>query len=153
MKEGLFMSEGRKAEAKRWFLQAGYDLEAVRWNIQGKFYDTACFLAQQSAEKALKSLLFYLGKRKKALLTHSLAAMIKEAGKSEKTLADLLDNAKELDLHYLPSRYPNGLPAGFPHQFYGKEMAEKALASARKIYEAVRLFYENKNETTILDST
>jgi HEPN domain-containing protein len=36
----------RKAEARRWFQQAAYDLEAARWNVKGAFYDTACFLTQ-----------------------------------------------------------------------------------------------------------
>ena len=49
----------RRAEARRWFHQALYDLNDVRWNIGGGFFDTACFLSQQSSEKALKSLLYY----------------------------------------------------------------------------------------------
>ena len=40
------MSGKRKTEARRWFQQAYYDLKATRWNIEGGFYDTACFLAQ-----------------------------------------------------------------------------------------------------------
>lgn len=46
----------RKAQARRWFQQASYDLKAGRWNSQGGFHATACFLAQQAGEKALKSL-------------------------------------------------------------------------------------------------
>ena len=61
--------------------QAFYDLQAARWNIQGGFYDTACFLAQQAGEKALKSLLYYEGARRTALLTHSLVEMV---GKEKK---------------------------------------------------------------------
>ena len=37
--------------------------KAVAWNIEGGFYDTACFLAQQAGEKALKSLLYASGAR------------------------------------------------------------------------------------------
>jgi HEPN domain-containing protein len=62
------MASQRKAEARRWYQQASYDLKAVRWSIQGGFDDTACFLAQQAGEKALKSLLYYLGTRRTALL-------------------------------------------------------------------------------------
>jgi HEPN domain-containing protein len=50
------MSGKSKEEARRWFLQAHYDLEAARWNLKGGFYNTVCFLAQQGAEKALKNL-------------------------------------------------------------------------------------------------
>ena len=58
------MTGKRKTEAKRWFQQAYYDLKATRWNIQGGFYDTACFLAQQAGEKALKSFLYFQGARR-----------------------------------------------------------------------------------------
>jgi HEPN domain-containing protein len=48
------MISKRTSEAKRWYRQAAYDLKAARWNIEGGFHDTACFLAQQAGEKALK---------------------------------------------------------------------------------------------------
>ena len=87
------MGGKRKAEAARWFQQAVYDLKAARWNIEGGFHDTACFLAQQAGEKALKSLLYYLGARRTALLTHSLVEMIPEAGKRAEAFSRLLNDA------------------------------------------------------------
>jgi HEPN domain-containing protein len=144
------MTGKRKSEAKRWFQQAFYDLQAARWNIQGRFYDTACFLAQQAGEKALKSLLYYEGARRTALLTHSLVEMIREGEKKVKALSRLLDQARELDLHYIPSRYPNGLPSGYPHQFYGKKVAQEAVIAAEKIFSSVRNFYQSQKEKEIL---
>jgi HEPN domain-containing protein len=132
------MSGKSKEEARRWFLQAHYDLEAARWNLKGGFYNTVCFLAQQGAEKALKS-----------LMTHSLVEMILEGGKKHPGLEDLLDEARSLDIHYIPARYPNGLPSGYPHQFYGKRTAEEGLKSAERIYEAVYDYYEGKEEDQI----
>lgn len=143
------MSGKRRTEAGRWFRQASYDLQAVRWNIQGGFYNTACFLAQQAGEKALKSLLYYLGARRTALLTHSLVEMVREVGKRPGT-PDLLEQARELDLHYIASRYPNGLPDGYPHQFYGQEMAERALGAAERILAAVARYYQEQGEKEIL---
>jgi HEPN domain-containing protein len=144
------MTGKRKSEAKRWFQQAFYDLQAARWNIQGRFYDTACFLAQQAGAKALKSLLYYEGARRTALLTHSLVEMIREGEKKVKALSRLLDQARELDLHYIPSRYPNGLPSGYPHQFYGKKVAQEAVIAAEKIFSSVRNFYQSQKEKEIL---
>lgn len=108
------MAGKRRPEATRWFQQALHDLRAVRWNIEGGFHSTACFLAQQAAEKALKSLLYFLGARRTALMTHSVVEMVEAAGKVVPDLAPLLVMARELDLHYIPSRYPNGLPGGYP---------------------------------------
>jgi HEPN domain-containing protein len=139
-----------KAEARRWLQQALSDLNAARWNIQGGFHDTACFLAQQAGEKALKSLLYYVGARRSALLTHSLVEMIETAKKQVNALAGLSDEARQLDLHYIPSRYPNGLPSGYPHRFYGKAMAEQAVAAAERILEAVRHHYKAQGEREIL---
>jgi len=48
----------RRTEAARWYRQASFDLKAARWNREGGFHDTACFLAQQAAGKALESLFY-----------------------------------------------------------------------------------------------
>jgi HEPN domain-containing protein len=48
-------------EAERWLNQAKNDLEAAKWNSEGKFYAHACFLSQQAAEKALKAYLYSIG--------------------------------------------------------------------------------------------
>jgi HEPN domain-containing protein len=140
----------RETEARRWYQQATYDLQAARWNIEGGFHATACFLAQQAGEKALKSLLYYLGARRVVLLTHSLVQMVQEAGKRLKPVLSVLDQARELDLHYIPSRYPNGLPSGYPHQFYGREMAQQALQAAEDILTIVREHYQAQGDTAIL---
>lgn len=140
----------RTSEARRWFQQAAYDLKAASWNIEGGFFNTACFLAQQAAEKALKSILYYLGSRRAALLTHSLVEMVGEIGTQVPTVAGLVEEARALDLHYVPSRYPNGLPSGYPHQFYGKEMAEQAVREAEAIITAVAGHYRGRGEQEVL---
>jgi HEPN domain-containing protein len=144
------MTTRRITEAQRWFQQATYDLKATRWNIQGGFYDTACFLAQQAGEKALKSILYFQGARRTALMTHSLVEMIREAGKKVSQMTELLDPARELDLHYIPSRYPNGIPSGYPHEFYGQNVAEQAMASAEKILSAVQSYFLAEGASDIL---
>jgi HEPN domain-containing protein len=144
------MKGERREEARRWFQQGMHDLKAARWNIEGGFFNTACFLSQQGAEKALKSLLYYIGSRKKALFTHSLVEMVIEGGRKVNDLTKLLDQARMLDLHYIPSRYPNGLPAGYPHLFYNAKVAEEAVRDARKIIQKINDFYLAQNETDIL---
>ncbi len=145
------MASRGRAEAQRWYHQAVFDLRAVAWNIQGKFYNTACFLAQQAAEKALKSLLYYSGARKKALLTHSVVTMIQAITPQVPELANALEEARQLDLHYIPARYPNGLPDGIPHSFYGEATATQALQAAEKILAAITTFYTNKQGVDFLE--
>jgi HEPN domain-containing protein len=141
-----------QAEARRWYQQATFDLKAVAWNIRGGFHDTACFLARQAGEKALKSLLYYQGARREALLSHSLMEMVQEAAKTLDTVSSLREPARELDLHYIPSRYPNGLPAGYPHRFYDEQTADRALDAAGRIVGAVRDHFQARSETGILAS-
>jgi len=49
--------KSKKEEAKRWFLQALRDLDDAKFNLSGGRFNVVCFLAQQAAEKALKSYL------------------------------------------------------------------------------------------------
>jgi len=58
------------------------------------------FLAQQAGEKALKSILYYLGARRVVLLTPSVVEMVQEAHKKEKRFEELIDDTRELYLHY-----------------------------------------------------
>src|SRR2546425_13311997 len=104
------MSSKRKAEATRWFRQAEYDLKAARWNIQGGFYDAACFLAQQTGEKALKSLLYYLGARRTALFTHSLVEMIQAVGRK----VPVVEEVAHSRLPSCPPKPPIHSPADSP---------------------------------------
>jgi len=144
------MARQPKTEAERWYKQATFDLKAALWNIEGGFYDTACFLAQQAAEKSLKSLLYYLQVQRSALFTHSIVAMIEVGQEKLPHLGALLNEARELDLHYIPSRYPDSLPSGYPHQIYSKAIADDLLAKAQAIVSFVSRYYEEQGETTIL---
>jgi len=48
-----------------------------------------------------------------------------------------MDMARELDRHYIPSRYPNAHPAGTPHEAYDSSVSERALKAAERILESV----------------
>ena len=135
----------RREEAKRWISQASYDLKAAEWNLEGGFNNTACFLAQQSAEKALKSILYYAGTSRTRIMTHSTLQLLEEATPLIPSLASLADDARELDLHYIPARYPNGLPGGFPHSFYGEKTARTAIQCAERIVQAVLGYYSTEH--------
>ncbi len=45
----------------------------------------------------------------------------------------LIDKAKELDMHYIPSRYPNSYPSGAPLDFYTREGAKRVIGYAEEI--------------------
>lgn len=108
------------------------------------FFNTVCFLAQQGVGKALKSVLYYQGVGRTKLMTHSTVQLLIEASNFIPDLEQSIDDARELDLHYIPARYPNGLPGGFPHTFYGEKTAKAALQCAERIIRPLLDFYRSE---------
>jgi HEPN domain-containing protein len=49
-------------------------------------------------------------------------------------LLDALDDWSILDSYYIPTRYPNGLPADIPARVYNCAAARSALALAEAVY-------------------
>lgn len=112
--------------------QAEADISGARDSMNAGHHEWATFQAQQSSEKALKALLYSRGLR--AILTHSIKDLIEECKKLFDGFSDLGEQARYLDMFYIPSRYPNGLPGSIaPADFYTKTEAEKCIKSAEQI--------------------
>ncbi|MGM0366680.1 MAG: HEPN domain-containing protein, partial [Actinomycetota bacterium] len=102
----------RQKEAIRWLLQAEQDLDDAQFNLKGQRYNIACFLSQQSAEKMLKAYLFHKGEPQ--VWGHSVADLVDDAAGHDESLKSLFKIAGPLDMYYIPTRYPDGLPGGIP---------------------------------------
>jgi hypothetical protein len=50
--------------------------------------------------------------------------------------APLIDSARELDLFYVPTRYPNGLDAGTPAEAFSAAQSARALDLAAQFVDA-----------------
>jgi HEPN domain-containing protein len=142
---------------KDWFNQAKEDLEAAMDSAQSKHFEWACFQAQQSAEKALKSLLlslnidswghglFHLFKRYiKTIAANNIKEKNNEEDSTdddykalEKKFNDILEKCKSLDRHYIQPRYPNGFPDGYPAEYYNKKISFKCIENAKSILKFV----------------
>lgn len=118
------------AEAERWWKQANNDLEFARLGLREGFHSQVCFLAQQSAEKAVKAIAYALGER--TVLGHSILVLAHRYSDRVSDLADLKREAGILDQYYIPARYPNGLPGGVPFMAFGKDQAAAALNAAEQ---------------------
>lgn len=107
-----------------WLKQARRDLDHARHALRDGDYEWACFAAQQGAEKAAEALFQSLGAE---AWGHSVSALLAglpaEIGVGE----EMLENAKELDKHYIPPRYPNSHPQGAPLEYYTRKEAERAI--------------------------
>lgn len=119
---------------KVWIKIAKDDLNWTKHNIKSKIYYGACFTAQQSAEKMLKSFLIFSGKPLRKI--HDLAALVDDCIKIDKTFAILRKEAKILYSYYIESRYPDlGI-----FSTVTEAQAKEAFKSAEKIV----IFIEKK---------
>ena len=121
--------------ARDWFRQAEADLRHARYARDSQDYEWSAFASQQAAEKAIKALFQRLHKE---AWGHVLSALLGELPGETKPSADLIDRAKALDKHYIPTRYPNGFERGAPVDFYTRAEAEEAIKHAEAILEFCR---------------
>lgn len=117
-----------------WFAQAKQDLQAAADSLTAGHYEWCAFQAQQASEKAMKALLLYFNREARG---HSVVHLVQQAQGYVKIPRGLLTAARELDRHYIQSRYPNGFPEGYPSEYYGAELAKRCLAYAKKFLEFV----------------
>lgn len=122
------------AEARRWLASAREDLAYARHAADGGHHAPACFFAQQAAEKAVKALHYAAGAR--AVLGHNVRALIEQLEPRVSALDALLDEARELDLLSVPTRYPNGLDTGTPGEAFSGAQSERALEHAERLLRA-----------------
>jgi HEPN domain-containing protein len=130
------MRRSAEEEGRRWLDQAAEDLVSAELLAREGRHYLACFLAQQVAEKAFKAVLYACGEP--VVLGHSVARLGEQAAERWPGLADIARRSAELDAHYVPTLYPNGLPDGIPARVFGSESSERALTLAREVLGAVR---------------
>ena len=121
--------------SKDWLDQAERDLKQAEASLRDGFYEWACFAAQQAAEKAVKAL--YQSIHVDAI-GHSVTRMLQDLPADLKPREDIILLAKELDKHYIPSRYPNFHPEGAPMDYYTEPDASRAVEGAGRIIEYCR---------------
>jgi HEPN domain-containing protein len=112
-----------------WLKQAERDLAHSKMDLEHKFYEWACFSAQQAAEKSLKAL---LQKRGRAAWGHSVRELL-EGIQGEFNIEGVIEGAKILDKYYIPARYPNGFDTGAPVDYFTQKEAKEAIVYADKI--------------------
>lgn len=125
------MSRNPAAEARRWVRQAAADVADARALAVHGSAATACFLAQQAAEKALKGVLYADGAD--TVLGHSVQVLCRDVAARHPAAAPRCPDWATLDLFYIPTRYPDALPDGVPAEVYTRSQAELAIALADEV--------------------
>ena len=99
-------------EGQRWLAQADEDLKWVKDLANRGGYYLACFLAQQTAEKAMKAFLYAQGEE--VVLGHSVERLCAAASRWKLDLNESVKRWAALDLYYIPTRYPTSTPVSMP---------------------------------------
>ena len=118
-------------EADRWWRQALSDFDFLPVAREARKYDTCCFLAQQTAEKALKAYLFHQGEE--LIFTHSIFKLCEMAAQYDSDLASLKEQVKLLDFYYVEARYPNAMEDVIPAEFYSERDADQAISMVQAV--------------------
>jgi HEPN domain-containing protein len=128
-------------EANRWWLTAQDDLEAAKTMHQAGKHSHACFLSQQSAEKAMKALWFAMDSDPWG---HSVQKLVMQFPQQARlpTIQNWITQAAYLDKFYIPTRYPNGLPDLIPSQVYNEQDSTQAIERAEFFLEESRKLLE-----------
>ncbi|MDW7977627.1 MAG: HEPN domain-containing protein [Candidatus Caldarchaeum sp.] len=123
-----------REEAVRWLKETERDVENAEILHRNERYNSSCFYAPQSAEKAVKALLYTVNE---APWGHSVRVLLERYVEKSRNseAASLLEFARELDRHYIPSRYPNAHPHGTAFEAYDSTTSERAVQYARRILE------------------
>jgi HEPN domain-containing protein len=123
--------------SRDWWVQAQADLRHARHSLEVGDYDWACFASHQAAEKAVKAV--FQAQHLEAR-GHAVTLLLGRLPDPVGVPRELVEAAKALDKHYIPTRYPNGLEQGAPTEFYTHSEAERALHDAQGILEFCRGF-------------
>ncbi len=127
-------------EGQRWLEQAQVDLKWTRHlNTEGAYY-LVCFLAQQTAEKALKAFLYAQGEE--IVFGHSVRKLCERAAEYDARFQERLEDWGILDSYYIPTRYPNGLPDDIPARVYNQQAATTALPLTEAVVAYITTWFD-----------
>ncbi len=117
----------------RWLEFAGQDLQMAELALTDGIYNQVCFHSQQCVEKCLKGLIANQGKTPPR--THSIVDLLGLL--PPEYLTDLREDLDQMDIYYIPTRYPDALPGSLAEGLPGKTEAQEAIALARACWQRV----------------
>ena len=133
--ESYFMKNPLET-ARRWLAQAEHNLRATQVMVENGLWAMACFLAQQTAQLALKAYLFGQGRR--FVNVHSIRTLAEECSKYDAAFSPIIEHGGVLDRYYLSTRYPDALPApAIPYQSFTEQEAQQALGYVTEMVKLV----------------
>ena len=118
---------------RRRMAQAANTLASARVDADHDLHNWCCFKAQQAGEYAVKAILHGLGVPAIGHSIVSLSERLREIG--VETYEDFMTDARLLDRHYNPPRYPYAYASGSPHDYYDSAASGEALRACERVIE------------------
>lgn len=115
----------------RWLERASQDLAVARLVLKEGYTAHACFLAQQTIEKALKA--YLLGKTSTYPRLHKLDELLNECMALDPAFHTFLADCIMVDQYYIPTRYPDSVAGVGPGSIPSESMAADAVRAAEEI--------------------
>ncbi|MEI7604249.1 MAG: HEPN domain-containing protein [bacterium] len=128
---------------KVWLAQAQYDLDAAVSCAQEGYYEWACFISEQSAEKAIKAIIVANGSV--APKIHKLTALVNMVKRIDPRFKREYFEVRELNVFTFIARYPFLVPGEFeaPHTYITLDDAKLCIQKATKILNMIRSYYKD----------
>ena len=118
--------------ARRWLRQGENDLSAARLLARRGFPAQACFMAHQSAEKALKAVDLLDGNSD--VTGHSLSDLLSRLQQRHPRVSEYTELARRLDRYYIATRYPSDRADAAPFELFSRDQANEATDGVRQIF-------------------
>lgn len=123
-----------------WLKQAQAEYAAARSLFEDGHWAWCCFTCQQCAEKALKAVLEHFGDIQTG---HNLNHLLESVSVYVPVPESVRNSCIRLNRLYIPTRYPDALPAGAPADQYFESDAQEAIADAEAVLEYARQAIES----------
>ena len=126
-----------REQFRRWMEQAEHQLEVTSVLLEQGFWSDVCFMAEQTAQMALKAFLY--GKGKRFVPLHSIHELSLQCNEIEEAFAEAIEWGKILDRYYILTRYPDALaPPAVPFKSFTESDAQQAHGYAANIVRLVK---------------
>ena len=126
-----------REQLRRWLMQAEHQLEVTGTLMEKEFWSDVCFMAEQTAQMALKAFLYGAGRR--FITIHSIQELARQCAEVDAGFSDSVEWGKVLDRYYIPTRYPDALaPPALPFESFTAGDAQLAHQYAVDIVQLVR---------------
>ena len=122
--------------AASWLAQADADLEAARASADQDRHALACFLAHESATKAVKGFLYRQGAE--IVWGEHLSDLCEDAMAFDPSFDFVKSVAALLDKHILAARNPDAIGGAVPAEVYDSTDSSHALEIASEVLDSIR---------------